>query len=144
MNSPYPERQLAAAARAGKLVAMRVIEPEDILPDLVEAALAAGYRGHVGGLRTTLSWRVQDSRREWELKRGQAFDDIYWQLRPLLDARAPSKTLLDTAYAINRAAGAPLLGREVLAAVESQVAEFLSWTRRRTRQRATGGRRHAA
>lgn len=139
-----PEKQLIAADALGKLLAMRILELEDCLPELVEAAINAGYRGHRGGLRITLSWRVQDSRRQWELKRDQAVWDIHWALKPLFEVRAPSQTLLATAHAVNRDARGPLLGREVVAVVEDEVGFFLRRHANGKRRHMTGGRRNAA
>jgi len=140
-----PEKQLVAATGFGKLIAMRLLELNDVLAPLVRAALDAGYRGDVSGLRATLAWRVEDSRRGWELRRDRAIWDIHWALKPLFEERAPSTALLNTAHGINRAARGPLLGREVVAVVEDEVRWFLRRLESGKRRRAWGGRRrHAA
>src|SRR4051812_27288201 len=143
-----PQTQWDAAAKLGKLVAMRLVETEDVIPLLIEASVAAGYSGSLGGLQSRLHGQVADNATYWRSQRDRAEFTIRRELEPMLARLAPADDILTAAYAVNERFESPLTTRETRAIAEEQVAATLTLIARAQAQharthRSKGGRRNA-
>lgn len=144
--SPLPNitvspKHLKAAAGFGKLLAMSLLEMEDCLPPLLDAAVAGGYTGSLSGLQTKFSWVLRDNALAWERKRYWAERNIQKRLAPMLGMRMPRASLLAAGHDENKALQGPLLGREVVGIIADEVAQFLRRDAR-THRYTSGARRH--
>lgn len=128
-----PPTQLAAAITFGRLVAQGIIEAEDAVRGLCEAAIRAGYGGDRRGLQAQLAWRVRDAAEECRIARVLATDAIRKAIQPHLDARAAARAIQDIASQTNDNRHAPLLPREVRAIVEQEMLARIQRTPARKR-----------
>jgi hypothetical protein len=131
-----PPIQTAAASAAGKLVAQGILAEDDILPELITAALRAGYRGHRHGLQCRLTWALRDSADHWRRERDRAEFVIRRELAPMLDAWEEAVAIFRAGHAINERLQEPLLRCEVVGVVESEMAVRLDHLDRIERQQA--------
>lgn len=129
-----PQTQWDAAATCGKLVAQGVLDVADIVPQLIEAAVRAGYAGDLSGLQSRLTWHVRANEQHWQQRRGQTRWRITQAIAPQLETRAPSAAILAEAQAINDADGSPLLPREVRDSVAQAMRGFLARPPSRSRR----------
>lgn len=136
-----PQTQWDAAARCGKLVAQGILTAEDIVPQLVDAAVRAGYRADRVGLQSRLTWHVTETADHWRRERDRTEFVLRRELQPMLAAFADGQAILKAAHALNDQAHAPLLSSEVKAVVEAEMAALIATLRRQTPQ--TRRRRHA-
>jgi len=120
---------------AGRLIAQGLLEADEFLPDLMEAAIIGGYKGDKSGLQCRLSWALLDSAARWRSVRSKAEYDIGQALRPMIDERRPSSELFATANFINKSLGQPLLSHEVTAIAEDHMAFALARSRKFVRRR---------
>jgi hypothetical protein len=125
-----PPIQWAAAATFGKLIAQHLVDPEDVLPQLVEAAVKAGYTGDRSGLQARLIWHVTDTVDHWSRERDRVEYVIRRELAPMLAALADGQVILRSAQDINEREHEPLLRREVQAIVEAEMAALIMTMRR--------------
>lgn len=137
MNN-IPLTQSQAAASFGKLVALGAIESKDAVESLYCACIKAGYRGDEAGLRTRLWWIVRDTADEWRVRRIQAEYKLRKEIAPLLDARAPSWSILSAAHAASAALDSPFLRHEVLAIVQEEMVMRQAVRRGKSRGRVHG------
>jgi hypothetical protein len=135
-----PPLQWSAAASAGKLVAQGILAVEDILPDLIEASINAGYRGHRHGLRARLTWQLRETAEYWRRERDQIDVYIRRELAPMFDALAPALDIIRAAHAINEQSNEPLLRPEVVTVIETEMGRRIAAF---NRQSQTRGRRNA-
>jgi hypothetical protein len=117
-----PPIQTAAANAAGKLVAQGILAEADILPELIAAAIKAGYRGHRHGLQCRLTWALRDSADHWRRERDRAEFLTRRELAPMLDAWEDAAPIFRAGHAINERLKEPLLRCEVVAVIESEMA----------------------
>jgi hypothetical protein len=137
-----PPLQTAAARAAGKLVAQGILAEDDILPDLITAAIKAGYRGHRHGLQARLTWALRESADYWRRERDRAEFVIRRELAPMLDALEEGLAIIRQGHAINERLAEPLLRREVLAVVESEMSfRIAAFDRQRSSNRQMRRRR---
>lgn len=136
-----PPLQTAAATAAGKLVAQGILAEADVLPELIAAAIRAGYRGHRHGLQCRLTWAIRDSADDWGRQRDRAEFLIRRELAPMLDAWEEATAIIRQGHAINERLNEPLLRREVMAVVEAEMAVRLAAFDRQSRTRKMKGRR---
>ncbi len=116
-----PQVTLRAASGFGKLVAMRLLELDDVLPVLIEAAERGGYQGARAGLQSRLTWAVQDSATAWGIKASKAAWRIKGRLVPMLSDLDSEAEMVRAAHAENEADGAPLVASEVRAIVVREI-----------------------
>lgn len=131
-----PPTQWAAGATAGKLVAQGVLDGADIVGKLVEAAVKAGYKGDLRGLRVRMTWQVADNANAWGMQRDRTDWTIRRGISDLLAQWAEPITILRHAHHINEQAGEPLLRSEVKRLVAEEMTEAL---KRRARSRRRVG-----
>jgi hypothetical protein len=136
-----PEVQWAAAATFGKAVALGLIEAEDAVGGLAEAAVKAGFQGDVAGLHARLTWHVSDIAAHWRGERDRTEFLIRREIQPMLAALADGEAILAAAHKLNQRQGEPFLAREVVAVVEAEMAACITALRRQ--EPRTRRRRHA-
>jgi hypothetical protein len=130
-------RAAAAATRLAKLVALDLLEVEDVLPPLISAVFASGYRGDTAGLRTRLIWTFHDVEADWRRAALLAERDISRAIRPMFASWDDITTIRNAAFGENARRGDPLLGWQVRRLIDAEASEFLQ------SQRFRRGRRHA-
>lgn len=133
-----PPQQWAAAGSCGKLIAQGILAAEDVLPELCRAAMRAGYKGDLRGLRTHIAWHLADTADHWRRERDRAEFLIRRGIGPLLELLAEGSEILAKADAINTEAGEPLFWREVRAIVSEEMAATIA-----KQSRTPARRRHA-
>jgi hypothetical protein len=118
-----PPAQHRAAALLGRLAAQGLIDTNEALPALLDAAFRAAPFVDRSGLRARLAHRLADSRAAWESARRRAAFAIRSALTPLIAARAPRAALFAAADEADRARA--LLPRERRAIATALVARAL-------------------
>lgn len=103
---------------AGALVAQRILEWQDIVTSLHDAAVRGGYQGDPKGLHNRIAWAVQESADAWGIRRDKAEWAIRRGIQPMLEAWEDWRVILANAEDINREAGSPLLRPEVIETVK--------------------------
>jgi hypothetical protein len=136
-----PQTQWDAATTAGKLVAQGVIAKADVLPQLFDAAIRAGYTGDRRGLRSRLTWHLTEVTSYWRGVREKTERMMRQELITLLASFADGTDILDTAHKINEGANEPLLRFEVKRVVEEEIAKLLAAMQPPTQKKR--GRRYA-
>jgi hypothetical protein len=129
-----PEVQWAAAATFGKAVALGLIEAEDAVGGLAEAAVKAGFQGDVAGLHARLTWHINDIAGHWRRERDRTEFLIRREVQAMLGNLTEVGAILATAFGLNERQGEPLLAREVRGLVETETAAFISVLRRQLPQ----------
>lgn len=132
LDSPV---QWAAAGSCGKLVAQGILEARDMVPQLLAAAVRAGYDGDLLGLQSRITWEINDNADVWRRERDRTEFLIRRALQPMLEAWADANEIFREADAVNEQRGAPLLWREVTAIVEGQLAFAIERRVRTSRRR---------
>ena len=105
-----PPAQHRAAALLGRLAAQGLIDSNEALPALLDAAFQAAPSVDRSGLRARLAHRLADSRAAWESARRRAAFAIRSALAPLIAARAQRAALFAAADDADRSEA--LLPRE--------------------------------
>jgi hypothetical protein len=118
-----PPAQHRAAALLGRLAAQGLIDTNEALPALLDAAFCAAPSVDRSGLRARLAHRLADSRAAWEAARSRAAFAIHSALAPLIAARASRAALFAAADEVDRAQA--LLPRERRAIATALVARAL-------------------
>jgi hypothetical protein len=109
-----------SAAMFGKLVAQRLVDPDDAMKALLLAAKRAGYAGNFRGLRTRLSHVLHDHAHNWITAACEADIAVRKVIAPFIRAR---KSAIPAAMFENEQRGAPLQPD----AVRGIVAEEEAW-----------------
>ena len=118
-----PPAQTEAARRLGKLMAQGIVSYDDVLPQLVDAAVKlGGYSGCLSGLQSRLAGTLRECADHWRIERSKAEWVVRRELTPMLDALAEGLVILRAAHATNERLGEPLLRSEVMAIVEAEMA----------------------
>ncbi len=127
-----PPIQWAAAGSCGKLVAQGILEARDMVPQLLAAAVRAGYDGDLMGLQTRLHWEITDSAHWWGMERRAMAWRIRRRIQPMFGVAPDPGRILHAADHENHEAGEPLLWREVKAIVAAELGAWVRTNSRRT------------
>lgn len=135
------EIRILAAEKFGWFIAAGLLHRDECLLPLMQATIADGYRGSVGGLQTKFCWVLADHASAWERRRGEAERAIRRRLAPMLDAHMPTGALTAAAWQVNEAHDSPLLRHEAVAVAAEEVGWFVRRLQREQRTRR-GARRY--
>ncbi|EHL99352.1 hypothetical protein HMPREF9946_03114 [Acetobacteraceae bacterium AT-5844] len=114
------------------MVAQGILEREDAVNTLMEAAIMDGYRQRRMDLSIRLHNLISQEVLWWEMRRNQAPWKIRKAIQPSIQAWCEAQTILSEASDVNDQMGQPLLWHEL----RSLVAEELTWALKRQRRTA--------
>lgn len=127
------EVRITAAERLGWFIAAGLMDRDECLAPLMEAAIADGYRGSIGGLQSRFCWVLADHAAAWERRRSAAERAIRWRLTPLLEAHMPICAIKAAACEVNEAHGKPLQRHEAVTIAADEVGWFVRRLQREQR-----------
>lgn len=108
-----PPELAKACDDAGCLIAQHILDTEDIVTSLHDAAVRGGYQGDLMGLRTRIAWAVRESADAWDMRRYRMEWTIRRGIQHLLEAHDRAVVILAEAQRLNKLGASPLLRREV-------------------------------
>ncbi|WP_187777933.1 hypothetical protein [Pseudoroseomonas ludipueritiae] len=117
------------------MIAMRILEKEDALLSLTEAAGRLGCECAPDDLRIHFAGMLNTAIPVWQMRRGKAHAFIKKEVRALVGIKAKVSDIEAEAMRINESLGEPLLYTEVYRLIGAQLAEFIMWHRRTGRRR---------
>jgi hypothetical protein len=130
-----PDGPLRAVDGFAKMIAMGILEREDAIQSLTEAAVRLGCGMAPTELRTNFSIKLNGLIPIWEMRRSKTERMVRYQVKPIVQRWGSVAELEAGGVRINDEMGQPLLCVEIERIIAGLMAEHLMWQRRTGRGR---------